>query len=99
MFGMPGDEAVPWDRLMEAADKIGPGVAKLAVYMNTLAGYAVAAAQIAALREAGVAYSFRPTGDREHPFGVFVSPNDMTRAGAMIGSVGLGADWRGADIE
>jgi hypothetical protein len=90
---MPADdEALPWDRLMEASDKIGPDAARLVAYKNTAAGYAIAAAHIASLREAAVSRSVRPTGDTEHPFGTFVLPNEMGRAREMIGRVGLGSD-------
>ena len=89
---MPADdEAFPWDRLGEASDKIGPA-AKLVAYKNTAAAFAIAAVHIASLREARVPYSVRPTGDNEHPFGIFVLPDELNRAREIIGGVGLGSD-------
>ena len=88
----PDDEAFSWDRLREASDKIGPAVAKLVAYKNTAAGYAIAAVHGASLREANVPYSVRPTGNNEHPFGVFVLQDGLNRAREIIGGVGLGAD-------
>jgi hypothetical protein len=89
---MPSDEALRWDRLMEASDKIGPDAAKLVAYKNTVGGYAIAAAHIVALRDAGVSYSIRPTGNEEHPFGAFVAPDNISRAQQIIEGVGLGSD-------
>ena len=68
----PDDEVFAWDRLQEASDGIGPSAAKLVAYKNTAAGYAIAAIHVASLREASVPYSVRPTGHKEHPFGIFV---------------------------
>jgi hypothetical protein len=53
------------------SDKIGPGAGRLVAYRNTAAGYGTAAAHVVSLRQAGVLYSFRPTGDNDHPFGIF----------------------------
>ena len=88
----PDDEALSWDRLREASDKIGPAAAKLVAYKNTAAGYAIAVVHVASLREANVPYSVRPTGHNEHPFGIFVLPDGLNRAREIVGSVGLGSD-------
>ena len=93
ILDMPADdEAFPWDRLWEASDKIGPAVAKLVAYKNTAAAYSIAAVHVASLREASLPYSVRPTGDNEHPFGLFVLPDQFNRAREIIGGVGLGSD-------
>ena len=86
------DEGFAWDRLREASDKIGPAAAKLVAYKNTAAGYAIAAVHVASLREASVPYSVRPTGENEHPFGIFVLPDGLNRARKIVGGVGLGPD-------
>jgi CheY-like chemotaxis protein len=82
----------PWDRLMEASDNLGPNAAKLLRYKNTAAGYGIAAAHVAALRAAGVDYSFRPSDDPEHPVELRVSAEDLGRAHEMTSRVGIGAD-------
>jgi hypothetical protein len=89
---MPAEEALPWDRLMEASDKIGPAAVKLVAYKNTVGGYAICVAHIASFREAGVSYSVRPTGIKDHPFGMFVLPDNISRAHEIIERVGLGSD-------
>ena len=85
-------EAFPWDRLAEASDKIGPVAAKLVTYKNTAAAFAIASVHVASLRETQMPYAVRPTGDNEHPFGVFVLPDGLNRVRAILGGVGLGSD-------
>jgi CheY-like chemotaxis protein len=82
----------PWDRLMEASDSLGPDAAKLLRYKNTAAGYGIAAAHAAALRAAGVPYSFLPSDDLEHPVELRVTAEDLERAQEMTSRVGIGAD-------
>ena len=77
---------------MEGSDSIGRFAVKITAYKDTPAGFAVASAHIAALREGGIPYSFRPRRDNEYPFGVFVGPKQIRQAKATIGHVGLGAD-------
>ena len=83
---------LPFDRLIEASDSVGRHAVKLSAYKETPAGYAVAAAHIAALREAGIPYSFRPRRDAAFPYGVFVRKKELRMAQETIASVGLGAD-------
>jgi CheY-like chemotaxis protein len=87
----------PWDRLMEASDLLGPDAVTLLRYKNTAAGYGIAAAHAAALRAVGVPYSLRPGDDSECPVELWVAPEDLGRAGEMIGWVGIGADTAPAD--
>src|SRR5260370_28546222 len=90
---MPADdEGFAWHGVGAASDKIGPAAAKLVAYKNTAAGYAIAAVHVASLREASVPYSVRPTGQNEHPFGIFVLPDGLNRAREIVGGVVLGPD-------
>ena len=84
--------SLPWERLIEGSDSIGRFAVKIAGYKNTAAGFGVASAHIAALRQADIPYSFRPRRDAEYPFGVFVGRKQLRPARAAIGQSGLGAD-------
>jgi len=81
-----------WDRLVEASDRIESEPADVLGYRDTIAAFAIAAAHSAALRAAGVPYTFRPHTDAEFPMTLVVAPADVQRARDLIGSVGLGAD-------
>jgi hypothetical protein len=82
----------PFDRLMEASDSVGRYAVKLLSYKETDAGYSVAAAHIAALREAGIPYSFRPRRDVAYPYGIFVPKKQLRLARETVERLGLGAD-------
>jgi hypothetical protein len=71
---------------------IGRLAVKLAAYKGNAAGYAVAAAHIAALRQAQIPYSFRPRRDANYPFGVFIVRKQIRPAKETIERMGLGAD-------
>ena len=81
-----------WDRLIEASDSIAPGAVQVLGYKDTGAAFGVAAAHSAALRAAGLGYSFRPNTQDAHPFALFVAPTDADQAREVIGRVGLGVD-------
>lgn len=85
-------QSLPWDRLIEGSDSIGRFAVKIAAYKDTDAGFAVAAAHIAALRHSGTSCSLRPRRDLEYSFGLFVNRKQVRQAKAIIGRVGLGAD-------
>jgi hypothetical protein len=81
-----------WRPLVEGSDSIGRLAVKLAAYKGTVDGYAVAAAHITVLRQAGIPYSFRPRRDANYPFGVFVVRKQVRQARETLGGIGLGAD-------
>ena len=87
--------SLPWGRLIEGSDSVGRLAAKVAGYKDTAAGFAVASAHIAALRHAGIPYSFRPRRDPAFPFGIFVFRKQIRHAKEVIGKIGLGADTAG----
>ena len=82
---------LPWRKLMEASDEIGPGTAILA-YKNTPAAFGVASVHAAILRTGGLPYRFRESRTPGHPFELAVRADDRERAYQLIGVAGLGAD-------
>ena len=84
--------SLPWERLIEGSDSIGRLATKITAYKDTAAGFAVASAHIAALRQADIPYSLRPRPDPVLPFAIFVLRKQVRRAKGTIGQVGLGAD-------
>ena len=84
--------SLPWDRLVEGSDSIGRLAVKIAAYKDTTAGFAVASAHTATLRQAEIPYSFRPRRDNEYPFGLFVGRKLVRRAREATERLGLGAD-------
>lgn len=84
--------SLPWDRLIEGSDSVGRLAIKVVGYKDTAAGFGIAAAHIAALREAGIRYSLRPRRSAEYPFAAFVARKQIRRAKATIGQIGLGVD-------
>jgi DNA-binding NtrC family response regulator len=91
LLGMLGASGLPWDRLVEASDRVVPE-AILMAYKDTAMGFAVAAAHAAALRQAEVPYSFHPSLDPDYRFQLAVPPREIRRAYDIAASVGLGAD-------
>ncbi len=87
--------SLPWGRLIEGSDSVGRLAVKVAGYNDTLAGFAVASAHIAALRHAGIPYSFRPCRDPAFPFGIVVVRKQIRHAKEVIGKMGLGVDTAG----
>ena len=86
---------LPWGRLIEGSDFVGRLAVKVAGYKDTAAGFAVASAHFAALRHAGIPYSFRPRRDPAFPFGIFVVRKKIRDAKEAIGRmVGRRHGWR-----
>jgi hypothetical protein len=76
----------PWQPLVEGSDSIGRLAVKLAAYKGTAAGYAVAAAHLAALRQAEIPYSFRPRRDANYPSGYLSFANRSVRLKRPLGA-------------
>jgi CheY-like chemotaxis protein len=81
-----------WDRLIEASDALAPGAVEVIGYLDTSAGFAVAAAHSAALRAANLFYAFRAKNGGATRFGLFVAPDDVAQVRQLIQRIGLGAD-------
>lgn len=81
-----------WDRLIEASDALASGAVEVIGYLDTSAGFSVAAAHAAALRAANLFYAFRSTNGGAAPFGLFVAPGDVAPARQLLETVGLGVD-------
>jgi DNA-binding response OmpR family regulator len=91
LLGTFGTSGLPWDRLVEASDRVAPE-AVLMAYKDTAIAFAVAAAHAAALRQAEVPYSFHASLDPDYRFQLVVHTRDVRRAYDIAASVGLGAD-------
>lgn len=89
---LTNEPSLAWDRLIEASDPLMPEAVELMGYLDTSAGFAVAAAHGVALRAANLLYAFRPKDGGATPFGLFVAPADVARARQLVQTVGLGAD-------
>lgn len=84
--------SLPWYRLIEGSDAIGQLAGKVATYRDSAAGFSIATAHIALLRQVGIPYSFRPRRHRDYPFGVFVTRKQVRQAKEIISRLGLGVD-------
>ena len=82
----------PWDRLLEASDKLDVSGTGLLSYRDTTAGFAMAVTHIAVLRAARLPYAFRFTGNSALPVCLMVSPDNWMHALDLIERIGLGAD-------
>jgi CheY-like chemotaxis protein len=82
----------PWDRLVEASDRLAQEASNLVSYRDTFAGFSMAITHIAALRAAGVSYAFHLTGNPAMPLALMVPKQDCTQALDLIKRIGLGAD-------
>ena len=86
------EPGLAWDRLIEASDVLAPGAVEVIGYLDTSAGFAVAAAHAAALRAANLFYAFRAKNGGATPFALFVAAGDAAPARQLIERIGLGAD-------
>jgi DNA-binding response OmpR family regulator len=91
LLSSQGCSGLPWERLMEASDRLTKGVV-LMTYKDTAVGFGVAAAHAAALREARVAYLFRPGATSDYSMELVVARENLRRARELAAGVGLGAD-------
>lgn len=82
----------PWERLVEASDRLDGSGDRLISYRDTAAGFSMAVTHVAVLRAAGVAYAFRFSGSAPFPVALWVSHDDSRPALSWIERIGLGAD-------
>ena len=87
-----GSPVFPWERLVEASDRLAGPSARVMSYRDTPAGYAIAIVHVAVLRAACMPYAFAPTGDPAMPLALTVGQDDRAGALRLIEHVGLGAD-------